>query len=620
MSLIISPSGGVEVDTLATVTGRGASTSTSITLTGTAALRGSYGPGSFTSNFAAGNAALNVNSTGTFNTAVGVNALAGNTAGMNNVAVGNNASLSNTNGSQNVSIGNRAAQLNTTGSNNTAVGEGALYFNVTGQQNTAYGNAALFSATGSYNLGLGRMAGSSLTSGDNNVIIGGYDGAASPINGSANSYIVLSTGNGVIRQTFNGNGALAFDTAGVVVGATGQVLTSNGTASPPTWSNSITLSTVAAVAAADITITGATSSTTAGTAYAVTITGGQGADGTAAGKGGAVNITGGRSGNNASAGAAVYGGLVNITGGAGNTLLATSAPGGVVIAGGAAQIAGQAGANITISASAGFSSTTSATGGNLLLNAGAGGGTAGTNGYVSISAPGNAGGPAAYVALSVAGSERFRALATGAISFGTTGTAYGTSGQVLTSAGNAAPTWSSSISLSGDISGGIVYALTSSAAGRGFCVKAPSGDATPAIIQFTNNAISAQWASLSATSTTLTCNVSAGFVSSSNITAYSDERLKTDWVKLPINFVEQLAKVKSGTYTRIDSNTRQAGSSAQDWQLLLPEVVLEAEDTTLSLAYGNAALVSAIELAKRVVELEAKLNKLENLVSKLIEV
>ncbi|MCP4322371.1 MAG: hypothetical protein GY787_11095, partial [Alteromonadales bacterium] len=39
------------------------------------------------------------------------------------------------------------------------------------------------------------------------------------------------------------------------------------------------------------------------------------------------------------------------------------------------------------------------------------------------------------------GSERMRITSAGGISFGSTGTAYGTSGQVLTSAGNASPTW-----------------------------------------------------------------------------------------------------------------------------------------------------------------------------------
>jgi hypothetical protein len=104
-----------------------------------------------------------------------------------------------------------------------------------------------------------------------------------------------------------------------------------------------------------------------------------------------------------------------------------------------------------------------------------------------------------------------------------------------------------------------------------------------------------------------------------NITANSDERLKTAWANLPVDFLERLARVKSGTYTRIDNGVRQAGTSAQDWQKLLPEVVSVGEDDqgTLSLAYGNAALVSAVELAKRVVDQEARIAKLEALVAQL---
>ena len=98
-----------------------------------------------------------------------------------------------------------------------------------------------------------------------------------------------------------------------------------------------------------------------------------------------------------------------------------------------------------------------------------------------------------------------------------------------------------------------------------------------------------------------------------NVTAYSDERLKKDWSPLPSDFIERLAKVKAGTYTRIDSGERQAGSSAQEWQKLLPEVVMEGTDEakTLALAYGNAALVAAVKLAERVVALEARLAALE---------
>jgi len=103
------------------------------------------------------------------------------------------------------------------------------------------------------------------------------------------------------------------------------------------------------------------------------------------------------------------------------------------------------------------------------------------------------------------------------------------------------------------------------------------------------------------------------FTAVGTVTGNSDERLKTDWASLPADFIERLAGVKSGTYTRLDTGARQAGSSAQDWQNLLPEVVTVGDDEqgTLSLGYGNAALVAAVELAKVVVELRAEVQSLK---------
>ena len=105
---------------------------------------------------------------------------------------------------------------------------------------------------------------------------------------------------------------------------------------------------------------------------------------------------------------------------------------------------------------------------------------------------------------------------------------------------------------------------------------------------------------------------------SNNVTAYSDERLKTNWRDLQPNFIEQLAKVKHGVYDRIDQKATQVGVSAQSLQPVLEYAVVEEEDGTLAVAYGNAAMVSAVELAKRVVEQEARIARLETLVSKLI--
>jgi hypothetical protein len=133
---------------------------------------------------------------------------------------------------------------------------------------------------------------------------------------------------------------------------------------------------------------------------------------------------------------------------------------------------------------------------------------------------------------------------------------------------------------------------------RGYVYASSSNE-----IGFLNNAGSWSWK----------MDNSGNGTATGNVTAYSDERLKKDWVPLAEDFVEQLATVKAGTYTRIDSGERQAGSSAQEWQKLLPEVVMEGSDDnkTLSLAYGNAALVAAVKLAERVVALEARLAALE---------
>lgn len=96
-----------------------------------------------------------------------------------------------------------------------------------------------------------------------------------------------------------------------------------------------------------------------------------------------------------------------------------------------------------------------------------------------------------------------------------------------------------------------------------------------------------------------------------DVTAFSDERLKKDWDDLPNDFVTQLSLVQAGTFTRIDTDTRQVGVSAQSLQQVLPEAVLTGDTGMLSVAYGNAALAACVELAKEVVALRARLDRLQ---------
>ena len=110
------------------------------------------------------------------------------------------------------------------------------------------------------------------------------------------------------------------------------------------------------------------------------------------------------------------------------------------------------------------------------------------------------------------------------------------------------------------------------------------------------------------TSSGLTYN-GTDFTCGGNVTAYSDERFKTNWRDLPADFIEQLAKVKHGIYDRTDQEMTQVGVSAQSLQPVMPNAVIE-DDGKMSVAYGNAAMVAAIKLAERVVALEAKIAEL----------
>ena len=89
------------------------------------------------------------------------------------------------------------------------------------------------------------------------------------------------------------------------------------------------------------------------------------------------------------------------------------------------------------------------------------------------------------MAFNVNGTESLRLLTTGAISFGSSGTAYGTSGQVLTSQGNAAPTWTTLTSSQWVTSGSNIYYTTGAVIDtrinpRSLAAANTSGTITPA--------------------------------------------------------------------------------------------------------------------------------------------
>jgi hypothetical protein len=129
-------------------------------------------------------------------------------------------------------------------------------------------------------------------------------------------------------------------------------------------------------------------------------------------------------------------------------------------------------------------------------------------------------------------------------------------------------------------------------------------------IQYNSSGAFAGSANLTFNGTDLTCG--------GNVTAYSDETLKTNWRDLPADYVTCLAELKSGIYDRLDIDSTQIGVGAQSLKKFLAYAVVADENGVLSVNYGAAAMVSAVELAKKVVQQEKRITELERLLQQII--
>lgn len=101
------------------------------------------------------------------------------------------------------------------------------------------------------------------------------------------------------------------------------------------------------------------------------------------------------------------------------------------------------------------------------------------------------------------------------------------------------------------------------------------------------------------------CDNTGSFIAKGDIGADSDERLKSNWIAPSADFLPALAKVKHGTYDRVDIGITQVGVGAQSLQMVpgLEFAVRENEDThMLSVSYGQAAMVAVVQLAMRAEE------------------
>ena len=98
----------------------------------------------------------------------------------------------------------------------------------------------------------------------------------------------------------------------------------------------------------------------------------------------------------------------------------------------------------------------------------------------------------------------------------------------------------------------------------------------------------------------------------------SDIRFKHILRDVPLT-VEDVAQAPSFIFRWTDGTAQgeQAGTSAQYWEPLLPQVVHTAGDGRLSMQYGKAAMAAVITTARTVVDHETRIKKLEQKMNRL---
>jgi hypothetical protein len=81
---------------------------------------------------------------------------------------------------------------------------------------------------------------------------------------------------------------------------------------------------------------------------------------------------------------------------------------------------------------------------------------------------------------------------------------------------------------------------------------------------------------------------------------------------VPHDLIERLAGIrKSGLFIWKRGGARGLGVGAQSLEQILPDAVHTDEKGAKSVQYGAASMVLAVELARAVVDLRARLDKLE---------
>ena len=105
-------------------------------------------------------------------------------------------------------------------------------------------------------------------------------------------------------------------------------------------------------------------------------------------------------------------------------------------------------------------------------------------------------------------------------------------------------------------------------------------------------------------------NLAGDFVATGNITAYSDERLKTD-IQLIENAVDKVEQLDGVTFTM--NGERGTGVIAQMLEEVLPEAVFDNESGFKSVAYGNVIGLLIEAIKEQSAEIETLKSRVDNL-------
>ena len=115
---------------------------------------------------------------------------------------------------------------------------------------------------------------------------------------------------------------------------------------------------------------------------------------------------------------------------------------------------------------------------------------------------------------------------------------------------------------------------------------------------------------IGSTSASEKLHVTGNILATGNITAYSDERLKTNVQELD-NTLSAIQNIRGVSYTRSDTKDNSIGVMAQDVETMFPELISESNDGMKSVNYNGlvGVLFSAVkELSATVKQLKERNN------------